>query len=93
MALMQSNTPPSQSENQVRADLGSPLGDTSLNSGCVMTLNLLGEADRMVHELMAKAYRLPGATVHWHDKEDGMTKGGEVSRIMYAWAMHGDVII
>jgi phosphoribosylaminoimidazole carboxylase len=60
----------SQFENHVRAVLGWPLGDTSLNCGCCIMLNLLGEADgdegvRLAHEKMAAAYRTPGASVHW----------------------------
>lgn len=60
----------SQFENHVRAVLGWPLGDTSLNCGCCIMLNLLGEADgdegvRLAHEAMAAAYRTPGASVHW----------------------------
>ena len=48
-------------------------------------LNLLGEAEgeagvRLAHELMAKAYRMSGAKVHWYGKEDGMKKGRKVSR-------------
>jgi phosphoribosylaminoimidazole carboxylase len=60
----------SQFENHVRAVLGWPLGDTSLNCGCCIMLNLLGEADgdegvRLAHEKMAAAYKTPGASVHW----------------------------
>lgn len=60
----------SQFENHVRAVLGWPLGDTSLNCGCCIMLNLLGEADgdegvRLAHEKMATAYMTPGASVHW----------------------------
>lgn len=60
----------SQFENHVRAVLGWPLGDTSLNCGCCIMLNLLGEADgdegvRLAHDKMAAAYRTPGASVHW----------------------------
>lgn len=60
----------SQFENHVRAVLGWPLGDTSLNCGCCIMLNMLGEADgdegvRLAHEKMAAAYQTPGASVHW----------------------------
>ena len=34
---------------------------------------------RAAHELMAKAYRLPGAKVHWYGKEDGMKQGRKAS--------------
>jgi hypothetical protein len=55
----------SQFENHVRAILGWPLGDTSLNCGSSLMLNLLGEADdeegvRLAHQLMAQAYKTPG---------------------------------
>lgn len=48
--------------------LGWPLGDTSLNCGSSLMLNMLGEADddqgvRMAHDLMAKAYQTPGAAL------------------------------
>jgi len=60
----------SQFENHVRAVLGWPLGDTSLNCGCCIMLNLLGEADgdegvKLAHDKMAAAYHTPGASVHW----------------------------
>ena len=55
----------SQFENHVRAVLGWPLGDTSLNCGSCLMLNLLGEADddegvRLAHQYMARAYKTPG---------------------------------
>lgn len=75
----------SQFENHLRAVLGWPLGDTSLNCGCSLMLNLLGEADgdegvRLSHELMAKAYKTPGASVHWYGKS-GMRKGRKIGHI------------
>lgn len=58
----------SQFENHVRAVLGWPLGDTRLNCGASIMLNILGEADdeegvRRAHALMAHAYATPGAKV------------------------------
>ncbi|KAG2451476.1 hypothetical protein HYH02_004074 [Chlamydomonas schloesseri] len=75
----------SQFENHVRAVLGWPLGETRLNAGCAIMLNLLGEADgdegvRIAHETMAKAYTIPGAKVHWYGK-DGMKVGRKVGHI------------
>eukprot|EP00195_Chlamydomonas_chlamydogama_P017140 CAMPEP_0202897624 /NCGR_PEP_ID=MMETSP1392-20130828/6334_1 /ASSEMBLY_ACC=CAM_ASM_000868 /TAXON_ID=225041 /ORGANISM="Chlamydomonas chlamydogama, Strain SAG 11-48b" /LENGTH=613 /DNA_ID=CAMNT_0049583309 /DNA_START=147 /DNA_END=1988 /DNA_ORIENTATION=+ len=75
----------SQFENHVRAILGWPLGDTSLQCGASIMLNLLGEADgdegvRLAHEAMAAAYQVPGAKVHWYGK-DGMKKGRKVGHI------------
>ncbi|KAG2445813.1 hypothetical protein HXX76_000417 [Chlamydomonas incerta] len=75
----------SQFENHVRAVLGWPLGETRLNAGCAIMLNLLGEADgdegvRIAHEQMAQAYMIPGAKVHWYGK-DGMKVGRKVGHI------------
>lgn len=75
----------SQFENHVRAVLGWPLGATDLKAGCGIMLNILGEADdeegvAIAHQLMAKAYKLPGGKVHWYGKE-GMKKGRKVGHI------------
>lgn len=58
----------SQFENHVRAVLGWPLGDTSLNCGASIMLNILGEAEgeegvRRAHQLMGRAYATQGAKV------------------------------
>eukprot|EP00878_Enallax_costatus_P018872 GHUV01019895.1.p1 GENE.GHUV01019895.1~~GHUV01019895.1.p1 ORF type:complete len:545 (+),score=113.92 GHUV01019895.1:191-1825(+) len=75
----------SQFENHLRAVLGWPLGDTSLNCGSSLMLNMLGEANdeegvRIAHDLMAKAYKTPGASVHWYDKA-GMRQGRKIGHI------------
>eukprot|EP00882_Tetradesmus_deserticola_P015849 GHRQ01016899.1.p1 GENE.GHRQ01016899.1~~GHRQ01016899.1.p1 ORF type:complete len:662 (+),score=233.45 GHRQ01016899.1:257-2242(+) len=75
----------SQFENHLRAVLGWPLGDTSLNCGSCLMLNVLGEEDddegvRIAHDMMARAYKTPGASVHWYDK-GGMRKGRKVGHI------------
>eukprot|EP00879_Flechtneria_rotunda_P023519 GHRR01024881.1.p1 GENE.GHRR01024881.1~~GHRR01024881.1.p1 ORF type:complete len:496 (+),score=146.15 GHRR01024881.1:746-2233(+) len=75
----------SQFENHIRAVLGWPLGDTSLNCGCCIMINLLGEADgnegnRIAHDIMAKAYQTHGASVHWYNKS-GMRKGRKIGHI------------
>lgn len=75
----------SQFENHVRAVLGWPLGDPSLNCGCSIMLNILGEADgdegvAKAHALMARAYRTRGAKVHWYGKP-GMRAARKVGHI------------
>ncbi|KAL4429623.1 hypothetical protein ABPG77_008672 [Micractinium sp. CCAP 211/92] len=65
--------PSSQFEAHLRAVLGWPLGDTSLRVGASIMLNILGEAggeegERRAHELMGRAYAVPGASVHWYGK-------------------------
>lgn len=63
----------SQFEAHLRAVLGWPQGDTSLRVGASIMLNILGEAEgeegeRRAHQLMARAYGVPGASVHWYGK-------------------------
>ncbi|GBF89664.1 phosphoribosylaminoimidazole, chloroplastic-like [Raphidocelis subcapitata] len=75
----------SQFENHVRAVLGWPLGDPSLNCGCSIMLNILGEAEgdegvRRAHALMARAYSTRGAKVHWYGKP-GMRAARKVGHI------------
>ncbi|KAF8073186.1 ADE2 [Scenedesmus sp. PABB004] len=75
----------SQFENHLRAVLGWPLGDTGLNVGSCLMLNMLGEADgepgvAAAHALMAAAYATPGASVHWYDKP-GMRAGRKIGHI------------
>jgi len=65
----------SQYEAQIRAVLGWPLGDPSLKVGSSIMLNVLGKTEgeagmRAAHELMGRAYRVPGASVHWYGKEE-----------------------
>ena len=65
----------SQYEAHIRAVLGWPLGDTSLKVGASIMLNVLGEADgeagmRAAHEMMGRAYSVPGAAVHWYGKAE-----------------------
>lgn len=65
----------SQYEAHLRAVLGWPLGDPSLKVGASIMLNVLGEDDgeagmRAAHELMGRAYRVPGAAVHWYGKAE-----------------------
>ena len=65
--------PTSQFEAHLRAVLGWPLGDCGLRVGASIMLNILGEAEgeegeRLAHELMGRAYAVPGASVHWYGK-------------------------
>lgn len=63
----------SQYEAHLRAVLGWPAGDTGLRVGASLMLNILGEADgeegeRAAHQLMGRAFKVPGASVHWYGK-------------------------
>lgn len=63
----------SQFEQHLRAVVGLPLGDPSMKSPAAIMYNLLGEdeGDRglfLAHQLIGRALRIPGVTVHWYDK-------------------------
>lgn len=63
----------SQFEQHIRAVLGWPLGDCSLNTECAIMLNLLGKLDgdeglMQAQEVLNKAMTVPGASIHWYDK-------------------------
>ena len=65
----------SQFEQHLRAILGWPLGDPSLQAGCAIMYNVLGQADgldglKQAQELMARARSLRGAHIHWYGKEE-----------------------
>ncbi|KAK9819561.1 hypothetical protein WJX81_003984 [Elliptochloris bilobata] len=65
----------SQYALHLRAVLGWPLGSPELAVGCSIMLNILGEADGeegmvRAHEVMAHAYAVPGASVHWYGKRE-----------------------
>ncbi|HSX20626.1 MAG TPA: hypothetical protein VLG38_05865, partial [Gammaproteobacteria bacterium] len=69
----------------VRAMLDLPLGDTSLKTGHVIMLNILGEADgaqgeAIAQNLINRALATPGCSVHWYDK-NGVTKGRKIGHI------------
>jgi phosphoribosylaminoimidazole carboxylase len=77
--------PTSQFEAHLRAVLGWPLGDCGLQVGASIMLNILGEADgeegeRLAHELMGRAYAVPGASVHWYGKA-GVASNRKVGHI------------
>jgi Phosphoribosylaminoimidazole carboxylase C-terminal domain len=57
----------------IRAILGWPLGSVDLLPACALMYNVLGAADgaagvAAAQQTMARAYRTPGAAVHWYDK-------------------------
>ncbi|KAK2988107.1 hypothetical protein RJ640_029967 [Escallonia rubra] len=65
----------SQFEQHLRAVVGLPLGDPSLKTPAAMMYNILGEDEGepgflMAHQLIGRALRTPGATVHWYDKPE-----------------------
>ncbi|CAL8469156.1 g8697 [Coccomyxa elongata] len=65
----------SQYEQHLRAVMGWPLGATDLAVPACIMLNILGEADgeegvQRAHEVMARAYQVPGASVHWYGKAE-----------------------
>jgi phosphoribosylaminoimidazole carboxylase len=84
----------SQFENHIRAVLGWPLGDPSLNCGASVMLNILGEAEgdegvAIAHALMARAYATRGAKVHWYGKP-GMRPARKVGHINISGATRED---
>lgn len=65
----------SQYEQHLRAILGLPLGDPSMKTPAAIMYNLLGEEEgelgfHLAHQLMGRALRIPGATIHWYDKPE-----------------------
>ncbi|KAK2982070.1 hypothetical protein RJ640_003195 [Escallonia rubra] len=65
----------SQFEQHLRAVVGLPLGDPSLKTPAAMMYNILGEDEGepgflIAHQLVGRALRTPGATVHWYDKPE-----------------------
>ena len=58
----------------LRAILSWPLGSVDLLPACTFMYNLLGQADgeeglELARQTMARAYKTPGAAMHWYDKE------------------------
>ncbi|XP_047964476.1 phosphoribosylaminoimidazole carboxylase, chloroplastic [Salvia hispanica] len=65
----------SQYEQHLRAVVGLPLGDPSMKVPAAIMYNILGEDEGeagflLANQLIARALRIPGATVHWYDKPD-----------------------
>lgn len=80
----------SQYEAHLRAVLGWPLGDPSLKVGASIMLNILGEGEgaagmQAAHELMGRAYRTPGAAVHWYGKEE-VAKQRKIGHVTFVGA-------
>ncbi|KAL0405371.1 UNVERIFIED_CONTAM: Phosphoribosylaminoimidazole carboxylase, chloroplastic [Sesamum latifolium] len=64
----------SQFEQHLRAVVGLPLGDPSIKSPAIM-YNILGEDEGepgflLANQLIGRALRIPGASVHWYDKPE-----------------------
>ncbi|KAL0311246.1 UNVERIFIED_CONTAM: Phosphoribosylaminoimidazole carboxylase, chloroplastic, partial [Sesamum angustifolium] len=64
----------SQFEQHLRAVVGLPLGDPSIKSPAIM-YNILGEDEGepgflLANQLISRALRIPGASVHWYDKPE-----------------------
>ncbi|KAK4386261.1 Phosphoribosylaminoimidazole carboxylase, chloroplastic, partial [Sesamum angolense] len=71
----------SQFEQHLRAVVGLPLGDPSIKSPAIM-YNILGEDGNvfelsfgepgflLANQLISRALRIPGASVHWYDKPE-----------------------
>ncbi|XP_042493134.1 phosphoribosylaminoimidazole carboxylase, chloroplastic-like [Macadamia integrifolia] len=65
----------SQYEQHLRAVVGLPLGDPSMKTPAAIMYNLLGAEDGeqgfyLAHQLIGRALRIPGASVHWYDKPE-----------------------
>ncbi|XP_059628505.1 phosphoribosylaminoimidazole carboxylase, chloroplastic isoform X1 [Cornus florida] len=65
----------SQYEQHLRAVVGLPLGDPSMKTPAALMYNILGEDEGepgflLAHQLIGRALRIPGATVHWYDKPE-----------------------
>ncbi|XP_042505158.1 phosphoribosylaminoimidazole carboxylase, chloroplastic-like [Macadamia integrifolia] len=63
----------SQYEQHLRAVIGLPLGDPSMKTPAAVMYNILGEEDGewgfyLANQLLGRALRTPGASVHWYDK-------------------------
>ncbi|KAL6838782.1 hypothetical protein ACP4OV_031496 [Aristida adscensionis] len=65
----------SQYEQHLRAILGLPLGDPSMKAPAAIMYNILGEDEGeagflLAHQLIERALRIPGASVHWYAKPE-----------------------
>ncbi|KAH7682042.1 Phosphoribosylaminoimidazole carboxylase protein [Dioscorea alata] len=65
----------SQYEQHLRAVLGLPLGDSSMKTPAAIMYNILGEDEgepglKLAHDLIGRALKVPGASIHWYDKSD-----------------------
>ncbi|KAA8534618.1 hypothetical protein F0562_032123 [Nyssa sinensis] len=65
----------SQFEQHLRAVVGLPLGGTSMKTPSALMYNILGEDEGepgflLANQLIGRALRIPGATIHWYDKPE-----------------------
>ncbi|KAK6119024.1 hypothetical protein DH2020_047231 [Rehmannia glutinosa] len=85
----------SQFEQHLRAVVGLPLGDPSMKTPAAIMYNILGEEEgepgfRVANQLIGRALRIPGATVHWYDKPE-MRKQRKVGHITLVGSSMGIV--
>ncbi|KAM7463758.1 hypothetical protein LguiA_031879 [Lonicera macranthoides] len=65
----------SQYEQHLRAVVGLPLGDPNMKTPASIMYNILGEEEGeqgflLAHQIIGRALRIPGATIHWYDKPE-----------------------
>ncbi|KAB2621402.1 phosphoribosylaminoimidazole carboxylase [Pyrus ussuriensis x Pyrus communis] len=85
----------SQYEQHLRAVVGLPLGDPSMKTPAAIMYNLLGEDEGepgflLAQQLIGRALRTPGATVHWYDKPE-MRKQRKMGHITIVGPSLGNV--
>ncbi|GER44961.1 phosphoribosylaminoimidazole carboxylase [Striga asiatica] len=85
----------SQFEQHLRAVVGLPLGDPSMKTPAAIMYNILGEEEgepgfNIANQLIGRALRIPGATVHWYDKPE-MRKQRKMGHITLAGPSMGIV--
>ncbi|KAL8522559.1 hypothetical protein ACS0TY_012642 [Phlomoides rotata] len=85
----------SQYEQHLRAVVGLPLGDPSMKTPAAIMYNILGEDEgepgfRHANQLIGRALRIPGATVHWYDKPE-MRKQRKMGHITFVGPCMGIV--
>ncbi|KAL3620656.1 hypothetical protein CASFOL_035568 [Castilleja foliolosa] len=78
----------SQYEQHLRAVVGLPLGDPSMKTPAAIMYNILGEEEGepgflIANQLIGRALRIPGATLHWYDKPE-MRKQRKMGHITFA---------
>ncbi|KAI3470659.1 hypothetical protein Pfo_027322 [Paulownia fortunei] len=77
----------SQFEQHLRAVVGLPLGDPSMKTPTAIMYNILGEDEGepgflLANQLIGRAFRIPGATIHWYDKPE-MRKQRKMGHITF----------
>ncbi|GFP80341.1 phosphoribosylaminoimidazole carboxylase chloroplastic [Phtheirospermum japonicum] len=71
----------------LRAVVGLPLGDPSMKTPAAIMYNILGEEEGepgflIANQLIGRALRIPGATIHWYDKPE-MRKQRKMGHITF----------